>query len=191
MTIIAISIGWARWLLVAALIAWPTLGHANELGRPAGPAVLTIVGAIGETNRPPFDDFEDAFFKHHERRFDKAAAFDLAMLEALGVHELAIAYHKWPRPARFEGPWLKDVLAAAGAAGKSVSVLALDGYASEISAADLAAQDWIVAVKRDGRYLDIGQRGPLWIVYARRDGKPVVEADEQRWPWAAFLIEVK
>jgi len=46
-------------------------------------------------------------------------------------------------------------------------------------------------VKRDGRYLGIGQRGPLWLVYARRDGKAYTEADEQRWPWAAFLIEVK
>jgi hypothetical protein len=46
-------------------------------------------------------------------------------------------------------------------------------------------------VKRDGRYLGIGQRGPLWLVYARRDGKAIGAEDEQRWPWAAFLIEVK
>ena len=83
------------------------------------------------------------------------------------------------------------MLAAAGAAGKDVSVLALDGFATEISAADVAAYDWIVAVKRDGRYLGIGQRGPTWIVYARRDGKAIGVEDEQRWPWAAFLIEVK
>jgi hypothetical protein len=40
---------------------------------------------------------------------------------------------------------------------------------------DLAADDWIVAVECDGRYLDIGQRDPLWIVYARRDGKALTE----------------
>ena len=79
----------------------------------------------------------------------------------------------------------------AGASGHDISVLALDGFATEIGAADLAAYDWIVAVKRDGRYLDIGQRGPLWIVYARRDGQAIGAEDEQRWPWAAFLIEVK
>jgi hypothetical protein len=113
------------------------------------------------------------------------------MLEGLGMHAVDVTYDKWPRPAHFEGPWLKDVLAAAGASGKDISVLALDGFASEISAADVAAYDWIVAVKRDGRYLGIGQRGPLWLVYARRDGKPIGMEDEQRWPWAAFLIEVK
>ncbi len=178
---------WAGRLFAAALVVLPAFAHAKE---PSGPVVLTVVGAIGEANRGPYDDFEDAFFKHHERRFDKAAVFDLAMLEALGVHRITLAYAKWPRPFRFEGPWLKDVLAAAGAEGKSISVLALDGYASEISAADLAAHDWIVAVKRDGRFLDIGGRGPLWIVYARRDGKAIGEEDEQRWPWGAFLIEV-
>ena len=180
-----------RWLLAAALLAWPGFGQATELRQPAGQVVLTVAGAIGATNRGPYDDFEDGFFKHHERKFDKAATFDLAMLEGLGLHAVTVAYDKWPRAAHFEGPWLKDVLAAAGASGKDVSVLALDGFATEISAADLAAYDWIVAVKRDGRYLDIGQRGALWIVYARRDGKAIGAEDEQRWPWAAFLIEVK
>jgi len=180
-----------RWLLAAALLAWAGGGHAADLGQPAGQVVLTVAGDVGATNRGPYDDFEDGFFKHHERKFDKAAEFDLAMLEGLGLHEVTVTYAQWPRAARFEGPWLKDVLAAAGASGKDVSVLALDGFATEISAADVEAYDWIVAVKRDGRYLGIGQRGPTWIVYARRDGKAIGVEDEQRWPWAAFLIEVK
>jgi hypothetical protein len=29
------------------------------------------------------------------------------------------------------------------------------------------------------------------VVYGRRDGKVVTEEDEQRWPWAAFLIDVE
>jgi hypothetical protein len=182
---------WIGALLAAALLAWAGGGQAAELGQPAGQVVLTVAGDIGATNRGAYDDFEDGFFKHHERKFDKAAEFDLAMLEGLGMHEVTVTYDKWPKAARFEGPWLKDVLAAAGAAGKDVAVLALDGFATEIAAADVDAYDWIVAVKRDGRYLGIGQRGPLWLVYARRDGKPIGEADEQRWPWAAFMIEVK
>lgn len=165
--------------------------RVGELTQPAGQAVLTVTGAIETTNRGPFDAFEDGFLKHHERRFDRAAVFDLAMLEELGLHEVTIIYAGWPRPARFEGPWLKDVLAAVGVSGKDVTIVALDGFATEIGAAELAAEDWLVAIKRDGRYLDLGQRGPLWIVYARRDGKAPEQSDEQRWPWAAFLIEVK
>ena len=182
---------WIGALLTAAAVAWAGFAPAAELGQPAGQVVLTVAGAVGATNRGPYDDFEDGFFKHHERKFDHAAAFDLAMLEGLGMHAVDVSYSGWPKAAHFEGPWLKDVLAAAGASGHDISVLALDGFASDISAADLDAYDWIVAVKRDGRYLGIGQRGPLWLVYARRDGKAYTEADEQRWPWAAFLIEVK
>src|SRR5262245_58967950 len=141
-------IGRALCLLLAIAFCTPVPdAQAAELGQPAGPAILTVVGAIGATNRAPYDDFEDAFFKHHDRRFDKAAAFDAAMLEALGMHAVTVSYAKWPRPFRFEGPWLKDVLAAAGASGKDISILALDGFATEMTAADIAAYDWVVAVK--------------------------------------------
>src|SRR5215471_16551031 len=143
--------GWrmrvVRWLLAAAVMAWAGGSAAAELAQPAGQVVLTVAGDVGASNRGPYDDFEDGFFKHHERKFDKAATFDLAMLEGLGMHAVDVSYSGWPRPAHFEGPWLKDVLAAAGASGKDISVLALDGFASEIGAADIGAYDWIVAVK--------------------------------------------
>ena len=178
-------------VFAGGLVLLPFSLRAGEFGKPAGPAILTVIGAIEHTNRNPFDAFEDGFFKHHDRQFSRAAVFDAGMLEALGMHPVEISYSGFPKPYRFEGPWLKDVLAAVGAPGKDIAIVALDGFASEISAADLAAEDWLVAVKRDGRYLDLGQRGPLWVVYARRDGKPLTLEDEQRWPWAAFLIEVK
>ena len=176
----------AAWFLLS-----PAAGMATELATPGGPVVLTVTGNITQTNRGPFNDFEDAFLKHHERRFQKAAAFDLAMLEGLGMHDVVIEYDAWPKSYRFQGPWLKDVLTAVGAVGRKVTILALDGFAQEISKQDLEAYDWIVAIKRDGRFLDIGRHGPLWVVYGRRDGKAMTEEDEQRWPWAAFMIDVQ
>ena len=62
-----------RWLLAAALLAWPAFGQAAELGQPEGQVVLTVAGDVGATNRGPYDDFEDGFFKHHERKFEKMA----------------------------------------------------------------------------------------------------------------------
>lgn len=165
--------------------------RAAEPATPTGQVVLTVAGNISTSNRPAFDAFEDGFLKYHDKSFARAFAFDLAMLETLGMQSVTIDIDAWPKPARFEGPWLKDVLAAAGAAGKDVTLFALDGFGSELPAADVAAFDWIVGVKRDGRYLDIGQRGPLWVVYRRRDGKAATDEDEQRWPWATFYIEVK
>lgn len=177
----------AAVLLGALLVASP----ASALDRPTGAVVLTVAGAISESNRGPFDESIDKFFMYHEISFDKAAAFDAAMLEALGMHEVTVTYADRPEQDRFEGPQLKDVLEAAGFIGDDIRIVALDAYAEALSRAELEIYDWIVAMKRNGEALGIGQFGPLRVVYARHDGKPVTAEDEARWPWAVFYIEVK
>jgi hypothetical protein len=159
--------------------------------RPAGPVVLTVTGKIEKTNRPAFDELQDVFFNYHQRKFTNAFEFDREMLEALGTTRGALVYAAWPKPVSIEGPLLRDVLSKTGSQGSMIRITALDGFAVELSPDDLEKQDWIVALKADGRYLNIGQRGPIWVVYAPRDGKPATAEDEQRWPWAAFLIEVE
>jgi hypothetical protein len=152
--------------------------------------VLTVAGKISETNRPAFNELNDVFFNFHKRKFDRAFAFDIASLEAVGMQKATINYSGWPRPVTVEGPFLRDVLAAAGAEAGTVRITALDGFTEELAAPDMAEQDWIIAIKADGQYLGIGGKGPSWVLYARRDGKPATAEDEARWPWAAFIIEV-
>ena len=180
----------ARLVLLGLLLAAPTAA-ADELPAPTGPVVLTVAGEIGRANRGPSDDFEDGFLAYHEKRFERAAAFDRAMLEALGMQTLALEAEGWPGGFRFEGPWLKDVLAAVAAEGDTITLMALDGYAVEITGAELEADDWLLALKRDGAYLGIGQRGPTWAVYRRKDGQRAIHDDEARWPWSVFYIEVR
>ena len=183
--------------MLLALIAAPTilllplLAPAMALEPAKGPVVLTITGDIEDTNRPASQEAQDPFFAYHDRSFTAAAEFDRAMLESLGMQSIDIEVDTLIEPVQLEGPWLSDVLKAVGGEGKDITVLALDGFASEISAADLERFDWLLALKQDGRYLGLGQRGPTWLVYSRRDGKPLTEEDELRWPWAAFLIEIK
>ena len=162
----------------------------GDLPAPSGPVVLTIAGKIGTANRGATDPAVDGFFAYHEIAFETAAEFDRAMLEALGSQEVELSYKDWPEAYRFAGPRLSDVLAAAGVEGRPITVTALDGYAEEISAQDLAGHDWIVALDVNGRPLGIGQAGPLWIVYPV-PGPVASEEDEHRWPWAVFFIEVK
>lgn len=162
-------------------------------GRPplSGPVVLTVAGAVQNPNRGPVDPFADGFFVHHEIAFDRATEFDLAALEALGMHEVSAQYPNWPARSTFEGPLLADVLAAAGAAGRTVRTLALDGYAAEIPASDLRTYPIVLAVKRDGRYLGLGGRGPLWVIYPRDDFPALQQAkDDASLAWAVFAILV-
>jgi len=148
---------------VAFLLAGPAA--AGELEKPDFPVVVTVAGKIANTNCPPFDPNADLFLKYHERSFDKAAAFDIPMLEALGLHQVEVKIPEWPAPVTVEGPYLKDLLAAVGAAGDTVSLVALDGYASELNWSDVEALDWIVGIRADGKPLGLGHRGPLWMVY--------------------------
>lgn len=163
---------------------------AAQLAKPQGPVVVTIAGEIEHTNRPPFDPVRDLFLSYHEKAFEKAVEFDYAMLEALGMHQVEISIPEWPAPLRLEGPRLEDLMAAVGAGGKTLTVVALDGYASEIPWADVTSLNWIVGIRSDGAYLGLGQQGPLWVVYTYPDGRPLTLEDEQRWPWAAFYFEI-
>lgn len=177
----------AAWLLATMVAASP----ASALDAPQGQTIVTIVGAIAETNRGPYDPDEDKFFGYHEYKFENAASFDLAMLEALGLQTAEIAYDGWPAPIRFEGPLLADLLAAVGAHGKSVTLLALDGYAERIEGADIDAWRWILATRGNGTPLPIGGHGPTWLVYDRGSDHRYTSDDEARWPWAVFLIVVE
>lgn len=55
-----------------------------DLEKPAGSVILTIDGAVTETNRGPSNTFDNAFLSSHEYSFEKAVTFDVAMLENSG-----------------------------------------------------------------------------------------------------------
>ena len=156
-----------------------------------GPVVLTVSGQITNPNRGPWDEFMDAFFGSHDVEFEKAAEFDINALEALGMKALNVSYPEWPRKFTFEGPLLSDVLKAAGANGSSMVVRALDGYAPEIPMADLEKYPVILALKADGRYLGLGNRGPAWLIYPRNDYPELAEEDDGKFVWSVYSIEVQ
>jgi len=68
--------------------------------------------------------------------------------------------HEW------SGVPLRSVLAAAKATHFStLRVVALDGYQVSIPAEDLVRYDPLLAYQRDGQYIAIRDRGPLFLVY--------------------------
>ncbi|MBE0530419.1 MAG: hypothetical protein IH626_06285 [Rhodospirillales bacterium] len=178
------------FLAVICLVA--AMGTAPKRAQAAdGPVVLTVAGAIANANRGPVDPFDDGFFNSGQIAFDKAAAFDIVDLQALGVKRLEVRYPDWPKGFVFEGPLLGDVLAKAGATGKVVRVQALDGYAAEIPMEDIRKYPVVLAIKRDGRFLGIGDRGPAWVVFPRDDYPEFKAQDDSKWVWAVYYIHVE
>jgi hypothetical protein len=52
------------------------------------------------------------------------------------------------------------------ASGQHVEAVALDGYASPpLSLADLRKYGVILALKKNGEYMRVRERGPIWMIY--------------------------
>ncbi|WP_295810372.1 hypothetical protein [uncultured Nitratireductor sp.] len=180
-----------RGLLISTSIAISLLFSA-ALPALAEGTILTVSGAVGKTNREAIDPFFDGFLKFHDKTFDKAYTFNWDALATLPQKTVKVNAdtEDWPRTLTMQGPLLEDVLAAADADGKAVTLYALDGFGLTMDAAKLASRDWILAMKIDDEPLGIGGFGPLWLVYDT-GGRKVPEEEERSWVWSVFHIEVE
>lgn len=177
---------------IAAFVALVMALAAVPVGAQAEPAVIvTVTGNVAKPNRPAFDPFRDPFFKHHGITFDKAHAFTRPALQALGMHEIRIRYGNWPDSIRFRGPRLRDVLAAAGATGASLAAQALDGFAAAFPLSSVNGDEVILALEADGRALEIGGRGPAWLVYPPGAVAGQAIDKDDGLPWAVFHLKVE
>jgi hypothetical protein len=187
----------------AAAGAFPVAGQAASLpALPAGPALLTVTGAISHANRGPFDPVLDQMMHKHGVGFRKAYVFDDAALRALPAVTIRPTLEYDGRTHQLRGPLLVDVLARAGAIhgdrtaeDKTVLVLrAVDGYNVELPLAQARARRFIVATHVDGKPMPLGGLGPLWAVYdADRVPEMAALPLAQRFtgcPWALYHINV-
>ena len=126
----------------------------------AAPAILTVTG-------------------HAAGGAPASMQFDRAAIERLPQVEIVTSTPWSDKPARFEGPRLRDVLAAAGVKGQTLSAAALDDYKIQLPVADAEKYDVLVAVKRDGGYMPVRDKGPLWIIYPI-DQHPELHTPETR-----------
>ena len=177
--------------LTVAVLALSLAGFSSATDGevPSGPVVLTVAGNVANTNRPAYRDKLDVIFGHHKRTFDRAFAFDRAMLEGLGTVALRIEHTGWGGPMMVSGPRLDDVLRMAGCPGGPLATLALDGFHTGISREVLEAHEWVVATRAEGRPLGLGERGPLWLVFDPPGERPATDEESDQWPWALFFIE--
>lgn len=125
---------------------------AAELAAPSGDVILTIEGAISETNTAT------------------GAAFDLAMLQALPTSGFDTTTNWSDRKSRFDGVPLKALLDAVGATGGTITATALNNYSIQIPLDAIDDAVPIVAYHIDGEPFSRRDKGPLWIVFPYDDG---------------------
>lgn len=136
----------AAALGVAGLAGARAAGAAT-LAMPQGKVILTISGLIKVTNA------------------NDTAVFDMAMIEAIGLESFSTTTPWYNGPVKFEGVRMSKLLDLVGATGTTVTALALNDYKTDIPLDDFRKYPALLATKRDGAYMPVKDKGPLFIVY--------------------------
>lgn len=120
---------------------------AGELSKPVGKVLLTVSGNIENANE------------------DGKAVFDIASLEKLGSVSFQTTSPWYNGRTTFTGISLQKLMDYVGAKGSVVKVTALNDYTTVIPLSDFKKYNVILALKINGEYMRIRDKGPLFIVY--------------------------
>jgi len=186
----------SRIMRAAALAVALTVAAAGGPLSPmaaesAGPVLLTVAGEVAKPNRGAMDPFLDGAMNSNSHTFAKATTFTFADLAGLPQVEIAANAEGWPGEVRLQGVRLADVLAAAGASGRSVTVYALDNYGVKLTPEEISSKDWVLASSANGVPLAIGGRGPMWLAWDTSASGPATKEQESQWVWAVYLVTVE
>ena len=130
-------------LAVSPPSAYPT----ETLAMPQGKVILTVSGKIDRTND------------------SGQAQFDREMLEGIGTKRLETSTPWTEGVQSFEGILIGDLLDTIGADGDTVKAIALNDYVIDIPVSDFDRFEVLLALKMNGEYMRVRDKGPIWIVY--------------------------
>ena len=91
--------------------------------------------------------------------------FTRSELIALGTSSITTSTPWNEGTPTFEGVPMSVLLAEVGATGSAAEILALNNYKTSIPVSDFADYPVILALKKDGEFLAVRDKGPLFVVY--------------------------
>ncbi|WP_459677697.1 putative pterin-binding protein [Acidisoma sp. 7E03] len=128
----------------------PRTADADTVTAPTGP-ILEITGKIAHSPQ----------------------SFDLAALKAIGDASFKTGTPWDAGKSVFEGVPMDALMQKVVCTGQHVRAYGLDDYFVELPVSDFHQYGVLLAYKRDGSYLNVVDRGPLWIVYPF-DSRPIL-----------------
>ena len=166
-----IPVGFALMLPIAASAA---LDERQLRTEPVGPVILTVSGNIDGVGAGP------------------VVRLDRAMLEALGTTKLKTSTAWTAGEEEFEGVLVRDLLEAVGAEGTLVIATALNDYVATIPLRELYDYPVLLALKMNGEYLQLRDKGPIWIVYPRDQFAELRNSMvDKNWVWQLSELEIR
>lgn len=137
-----------RPALVACLVALTaTAALAEDFAAPEGDVILTLSGQITATNA------------------DGSLQLDQAQLSALPQHGFATATPWTEGTTSFQGVLMKDLIAASGATGVTITLTALNDYKITMPMADVRDDGPLLAYLMDDKPMSLRDKGPVWLVF--------------------------
>lgn len=121
-------------------------------------------------------------------------SIDLTMneIEEIGVAEITTTTPWHDGAVTFSGVPMADLLNKVGATGTKISVIALNNYHTEIPVSDFEKYGVILATKKDGKYMPVSDKGPLFIIYPFDSDKELKsEIYYSRAAWQVRTITVE
>lgn len=94
-----------------------------------------------------------------------SVVYDRDQLEAMPITVINTSSPWTEGVVRYEGVALSHLLEVSGADGETAVVTALNEYSVDIPTSDFAEFGPILAIKRDGEYMPVSDKGPFFIVY--------------------------
>lgn len=133
--------------VAVSVMTYSEIGLAAPLATPKDKTILEVAGQINTANK------------------DSTAVFDREMLEGLGMETVTTTTPWHTGPQKFEGVRLSKLMELVGAKGKTIKAVALNDYVTQIPIEDFEKFNPILALKREGEYMPVRDKGPLFIVY--------------------------
>ncbi len=152
-----------------------TLTPDDDVPAPDGDVILTLQGAIGQTNT------------------DDQLVFDMETLEQIGLIEYTLPEDPYAdRAVTYQGVLLGDVLAVAAVPddAETLHAIALDDYTVDIPL-DVTRWPVMLATRQDGERIPISDKGPVRVVFPY--GQFDIDQDfyDPMWIWNLRTIEVR
>lgn len=153
-----------------------SLSPGSPIPPPTEPVVLTVRGRLGLAH------------------VDAGVTLDIPTLERIGLIRFTTPTAWTDVPVTFEGVLLSRLLEVLAVPGDvtELAMIALNDYQVAIPATDVRTWPVIIAVKRDGQYMSIRNKGPLWVVYPRHAFPELQQAKHNpKWIWQLKEIVIR
>jgi hypothetical protein len=132
-------------ILTSSVLA--TAALSDDFAAPKGDVLLTISGAITATNA------------------QGELQLDQDQLAAIAQTSFTTSTTWTAGTPAFQGVLMKDLIAAVGATGTTITLRAVNDYEITIPMADVKDDAPLLAYLMDGQTMSLRDKGPVWMVY--------------------------